>query len=80
MGFFVCFVFAVPKFLFSEFLRLFLYELYSFLGIARFWKSSYFLLKAQTEFDAYPIPTTAQGDKDATEAGHTAATLGKKAE
>ncbi len=37
------------------------------------------LLKAQTEFQAYPIPMTATGDKDDTEAGHTAATQGKKA-
>lgn len=32
------------------------------------------LLKAQTEFAAYPIPMTATGDKDESEAGHVAAT------
>ena len=36
------------------------------------------LLKAQTEFTAYPIPMTATGDKDESEAGHAAATQGKK--
>ncbi len=36
------------------------------------------LVKAQTEFDAYPIPMEATGDKDETEAGHTAATQGMK--
>lgn len=37
------------------------------------------LLKAQTEFEAYPIPLTATGDKDESESGHVAATQGKKA-
>lgn len=37
------------------------------------------LTKAQTEFEAYPIPMEATGDKDDTEAGHAAATSGKKA-
>ncbi len=36
------------------------------------------LLKAQTEFTAYPIPMTETGNTDATEEGHTAATQGKK--
>lgn len=37
------------------------------------------LLKAQTLFQAYPIPMVATGEKDDTEAGHTAATQGKRA-
>lgn len=37
------------------------------------------LLKAQTEFEAYPIPMTATGEKDESEAGHAAATAGRKA-
>lgn len=37
------------------------------------------LMKAQTEFVAYPIPMTATGEKDETEAGHEAATQGRKA-
>lgn len=37
------------------------------------------LLKAQTEFAAYPIPMEATGDTDATEEGHAAATQGQKA-
>lgn len=37
------------------------------------------LQRAQTEFQAYPIPMTATGEKDETEAGHAAATQGKKA-
>ena len=37
------------------------------------------LLKAQTEFEAYPIPMTATGEKDKSEAGHAAATAGRKA-
>ena len=36
------------------------------------------LLKAQTEFTAYPIPMDPTGNTDATEEGHTAATQGKK--
>ncbi len=36
------------------------------------------LLKAQTEYTAYPIPMDATGDKDETEAGHDAATQGQK--
>lgn len=36
------------------------------------------LLKAQTEHVAYPIPMTATGEKDASEAGHQAATEGQK--
>ena len=37
------------------------------------------LMKAQTEFVAYPIPMTATGEKDESEAGHEAATQGRKA-
>ena len=37
------------------------------------------LMKAQTEFAAYPIPMTATGEKDESEAGHEAATQGRKA-
>ena len=37
------------------------------------------LLKAQTEFEAYPIPMTATGEKDESDAGHAAATAGRKA-
>ncbi len=36
------------------------------------------LQKAQTEFEAYPIPMTPIGDEDTTEEGHAAATQGKK--
>ena len=36
------------------------------------------LQKAQTEFTAYPIPFEATGEKDESEAGHAAATAGKK--
>ena len=36
-------------------------------------------MKAQTEFAAYPIPMTATGEKDESEAGHEAATQGRKA-
>ncbi len=36
------------------------------------------LLKAQTEFTAYPIPLTPTGDKDDTDAGHQAATDAQK--
>ena len=36
------------------------------------------LLKAQTEFTAYPIPMAAAGNKDETEEGHAVATQGKK--
>ena len=36
------------------------------------------LLKAQTEFAPYPIPMTATGDKDESEAGHAAATQNRK--
>ena len=36
------------------------------------------LLKAQTEFEAYPIPMTAIGESDSSESGHHAATNGKK--
>ncbi len=37
------------------------------------------LLKAQTEFTAYPIPMDSIGSKDESEAGHEAATQGQKA-
>lgn len=37
------------------------------------------MLKAQTEFTAYPIPMEATGDKDETAEGHSAATQGQKA-
>ena len=37
------------------------------------------LLKAQTEFEAYPIPMTETGERDESEAGHAAATAGRKA-
>lgn len=37
------------------------------------------LLKVQTEFEAYPIPMTATGEKDESDAGHAAATAGRKA-
>ncbi len=37
------------------------------------------MLKAQTEFTAYPIPMEATGEKDETAEGHSAATQGQKA-